>query len=330
MRQTPLVRFVVFGAGAIGGVVGARLFQAGGDVILIARGAHYDAIANRGLTLETPTERVTLAIPAVSDPGQVRWGDQDVVLLTVKGQDTLAAMGALRVAAGSGVPLVCLQNGVENERVATRLFSDVYAALVMSPAAHLEPGIVQAYAAAVTGAIDIGRYPAGLDELCESLCSHLRQAGFESDPRPDVMRHKHAKLLMNLANAVQAVCGLDDDTVELSERARAEGRAVLLAAGIPCEAEDVSDLSGRWERWQVGTIAGRPRGGGSSWQSAVRGTGSIESDYLNGEIVLRGHQTGVTTPVNALLQRLAEQTARERRQPGWITASEILAQLPAG
>jgi 2-dehydropantoate 2-reductase len=323
------VRFVVFGAGAIGGVVGARLFQAGVDVVVIARGAHYDAIATRGLTLQTPTEDVTLAIPAAADPVEIRWEGQDVVLLTVKSQDTLAALRALRVAAGSRIPVVCLQNGVENERVAARLFSDVYAAVVMSPTAHLEPGIVQAYAAGRTGAIDVGRYPSGIDALCETVCSQLRQACFESDPRPDIMRYKHAKLIMNLGNAVQAVCGLDDDTDELSARALTEGRAVLQAAGIPFDADDVGDLARRWERWQVGEIAGRSRGGGSSWQSVVRGTGTIESDYLNGEIVLRGYQTGVATPVNALVQRLAEQTARERRQPGWITAAQILAQLPA-
>jgi 2-dehydropantoate 2-reductase len=322
------VRFVVFGAGATGGVVGSRLFQAGADVIVIARGAHYDAIATRGLTLETPTERVTLPIPAVPNPARVRWHDQDVVLLTVKGQDTLGALSALRVAAGSGIPLVCVQNGVENERVAARMFGEVYGAVVMSPSTHLEPGIVQAYATAVTGAIDIGRYPSGIDDVCETICAHLRRAGFESDPRPDIMRYKHAKLLTNLGNAAQAVCGLDDDTGDLSARALAEGRAALHAADIPYDAEYVGDLAGRWRRWQVGEIAGRPRGGGSSWQSAVRGTGTIESDYLNGEIVLRGRQAGVATPVNALLQRLAEQAARERRQPGWITAAEVLAQLP--
>jgi 2-dehydropantoate 2-reductase len=322
------VRFVVFGAGAIGGVVAARLFQAGAEVIVIARGAHHDAIATHGLALQTPTERVTLAISAARTPGGIRWRDQDVVLLAVKGQDTLAALGDLRAAAGAEIPLVCLQNGVENERVAARLFSNVYGAVVMSPTAHLEPGIVQAYATAVTGAIDVGRFPSGIDDLCQTVCSHLCRAQFESEARTDIMRYKHAKLLTNLGNAVQAVCGLGQDAGELSARALAEGRAVLDAAGIPYDEDYVGDVAGRWERWQVGRISGQPRAGGSSWQSTVRGTGSIESDYLNGEIVLRGRQAGVATPVNALLQRLAEQTARERRQPGWLTVAEVLARLP--
>ena len=55
-----------------------------------------------------------------------------------------------------------------------------------------------------------------------------------------------------------------------------------------------------------GAAGGRQsRPGASSWQSLARGTGSIEADYLNGEIVLLGRLHGVATPVNAALQRLA-------------------------
>ena len=134
------MRFVIFGAGAIGGVVGARLHQSGHAVTLIARGAHLDAIRRDGLTLVTPVERVVLPIPAVGEPGGVDWTGDEVVLLATKSQDTLAALTALRDAAGSAVPVVCLQNGVENERVALRLMDEVYGAVVMLPAAHLEAG----------------------------------------------------------------------------------------------------------------------------------------------------------------------------------------------
>jgi 2-dehydropantoate 2-reductase len=71
----------------------------------------------------------------------------------------------------------------------------------------------------------------------------------------------------------------------------------------------------------------RSRGGGSSWQSLERATGSIETDYLTGEVVLRGRLHGVATPTNALLQRLANQLARERRPPGAWSEAEVLAML---
>lgn len=69
----------------------------------------------------------------------------------------------------------------------------------------------------------------------------------------------------------------------------------------------------------------RSRGGGSSWPSLERATGSIETDYLTGEIVLRGRLHGVATPANALLQRLANHMARERRPPGAWSEGDVLA-----
>ena len=66
------MRFVVYGAGAIGGVIGARLFQSGHDVALIARGAHYDAIRDHGLRIQSPADDATLPIPVVDHPVAAR------------------------------------------------------------------------------------------------------------------------------------------------------------------------------------------------------------------------------------------------------------------
>ena len=89
------MRFVIFGAGAIGGVVGARLAQAGFDVALIARGPHLEAIRRDGLRLETPVQDTVLQLPAAGDPSELGVGaDDDVVLLTTKSQDTLGALAS--------------------------------------------------------------------------------------------------------------------------------------------------------------------------------------------------------------------------------------------
>jgi 2-dehydropantoate 2-reductase len=315
------------GAGAIGGVVGMRLTQAGHEVVLIARGAHYEAIAASGLRLETPRERFTLQIPAVRSPDLLSFTPHDVILLATKSQDSSRALDDLRNTAPADIPVVCLQNGVENERLALRLFSHVYGAVVMAPTGHLEPGVVQAYGAALTGQIDIGVYPSGIDERCREVCDALQGATFDSEPSPDVMRLKFAKLILNLPNSVQAICGRDPGAESLGERAQEEGRTVLRAAGIDFEAERITDLRRRWESWQVGEIGGRERAGGSTWQSIVRSAGSVETDYLNGEIALRGRRLGIPTPVNTLLQSLARQTVIERRQPGWLTADQVLSRL---
>jgi 2-dehydropantoate 2-reductase len=322
------MRFVIFGAGAIGGVVGARLSQAGYDVCLIARGEHYRAIAQRGLRLEEPDGASVHAVEVVDGPDGVAWTGEDLVLLATKSQDSHDALIALRTAAGPDVPVCCLQNGVENERIALRLFTDVYAAVVMAPTAHLEPGIVQAYGANLTGMIDAGRYPTGVDDRVEALCAALRAARFDSRARADVMRFKYAKLIANLANAVHAITGGDSpESRQLIDRVRSEGREVLDAAGIEFSAPEVDDIRGRWKRFGVREIAGRSRAGSSTWQSLARGTRRVETDYLNGEIVMLGRMHGVETPVNRLLQDLAWEGARTGQAPGWLSVQELLGQL---
>ena len=315
------MRFVVHGAGGIGGVIAARLHQSGHDVVAIARGAHLDAWRAGGLRLQTPDEDVLLDMPVVGHPSELTLGADDVVLLTMKSQDTVAAIADL----SPDVAVVCVQNGVANEREVLRRFERAYGVCVMMPTSFVEPGIVQAQSAPVTGLLDIGRYPDGVDDLAESVAAALRGSTFESVPRPDIMRWKHAKLLMNLGNAVQALCE-PGGTKELIERVRSEGVAALTAAGIAF-ASDEEDAARRGDLLTMRPIAGSMRGGGSTWQSFARGTGSIETDHLNGEIVLLGRLHGVPTPVNALVQRLANDAARRRTPPGSMKADDVLALL---
>ena len=85
------------------------------------------------------------------------------------------------------------------------------------------------------------------------------------------------------------------------------------------------DRERRGDRLQIGTTTSVPRSGGSSWQSLERGTGSIEAEFLNGEIVLLGALFGVETPVNAALQTLAVQAAAEGRPAGTWDPGELAA-----
>jgi 2-dehydropantoate 2-reductase len=320
------MRFVIYGAGAIGGVIGARLHQGGHAVALIARGPHLEAIRRDGLILKTPQERTALRLPAASDPAELEVGRPgDVVMLTVKGQDTAGALDALRAAGADSVPVVCVQNGVENERVALRRGPSVYGAVVMLPAANLEPGVVRAYGTTLTGIVDVGRYPRGRCGLTEQITAALAGSRLLSRPQEDVMRLKYAKLILNLGNAVGALCGRSEAATELTERARAEGRAVLETAGIDAEDPEVDDLTGRWERIGVQPIDGEGPPPSSSWQSLARGAGSIETDYLNGEIALLGRLHGVPTPINDALCRLAARQVRTGGAPEQLSPGDVLA-----
>ncbi|HEY3980939.1 MAG TPA: 2-dehydropantoate 2-reductase N-terminal domain-containing protein [Streptosporangiaceae bacterium] len=331
------MRYIIIGAGAIGGAIGARLFEHGHEVVLTARGAHLAALRGGGLRFATPSGVSTLAIPAVGGPGDLSLRADDTLILAVKGQDSMAALDAWawQPVTGGGVaadslPLLCAQNGVASERVALRRFRQVYGVCVWMPASHLEPGAIEAQGAPMTGLLPVGRYPAGEDETARQVASDLAASRFVAPVSPDVMRWKYGKLLTNLGNAVEAVFGAGstaDAAAELRTRARREGRAVLEAAGIGyASPEEQAALRG--DQVQVEPVNGNRRGGGSSWQSLTRGTGSIEADYLNGEIVLLGREHGVPTPANELLQRLANQFAAERRAPGSITDGELAA-LPA-
>jgi 2-dehydropantoate 2-reductase len=319
---------VIYGAGAIGGTIGARLFQAGHDVALVARGEHLDALQRKGLTLRSPEEDVTLPIPAVESPEAAGLSPGDVVLLAMKTQHTAGAVATLARAAPPGVAVACAQNGVENERIALRSFPDVYAICVMLPAAHLEPGVVEPASTPITGLLDIGRYPVGVDAKAEEISAAFAGATFSSGPRPDIMRWKYRKLLLNLGNAVEAVTGTAGWGSPAAERLMKEGDAVLRAAGIECASVE-EDRERRGDLLRPRPVGGREQPRGSSWQSLVRGVGSIEADYFNGEIALLGRLHGVPTPANDMLQHLADRFAAERRPPGALTADELEERLAA-
>ena len=146
-------KFVIYGAGGIGGTIGARLFQAGFDVALIARGEHAQRLRSQGLTYVNADGRTTLPIPCFEHPQLVPflgtglgegslqgWDDGESggppdaavchVLLCMKSQHTEAALRDLAQVCCTRGPaeqphLVCVQNGVANERLALRYFARV-------------------------------------------------------------------------------------------------------------------------------------------------------------------------------------------------------------
>ncbi len=320
-------RFIIFGAGAIGGVVGALFAQAKQDVVLIARGEHAARMQTDGLTLEHGDERDVVFPTVVTSVNDIDWREDDVVVLSVKSQDTQSAVRGLALVAPPSILVVCAQNGVDNERMVLRHFRNTYGAVVMMPAGHLSPGVVQAHAWPTPGLIDVGRYPSGSDQRAHDVVDALNRIGFNCVVRDDVMRWKYTKLLMNLSNSVIALCGFGkEDAAELRRAARDEGVAVLGAARIPFASDD-EDRARRADILTLVPIGGKTRTGGSTWQSLARGTGTIETDFLNGEIVALGRVHGVATPVNEVLQRLTNQAARDGLAPESIDAREILASL---
>ncbi|NJP32713.1 ketopantoate reductase family protein [Micromonospora thermarum] len=322
------MRYVIIGAGAVGGTIGVQLGTAGRDVTLVARGAHLAAIRERGLTLRRPQGETTWRGPAVDGPGERPLPADTVLVLTVKSQDTAPALATWADApvAGGGtaaerLPLVTAQNGVANEPAALRLFADVHAVCVWLPATHLEPGVVVANGHPHPGMLHIGRYPSGSDDTDRAVAADLTAAGFVAPVRDDVMRWKYGKLLANLGNGLQALLGADVPG-DLSDRVRAEGEAVLAAAGIP-HTDRAEEVAERGDLVGHRPVGGEERSGSSTWQSLARGAGSTEADHLNGEIVLLGRLHGVPTPANAAVQLGMRRAVRERIPAGTFPRADL-------
>lgn len=293
---------MVYGAGAVGGVVGARLHLAGVPTTLVARGDHLRAIREHGLHLDTGDGVETAHAPATDTAADVDWTDDTVVLLAVKSHQTPVALDDLAAHAPPGTAVVCLQNGVANEAAVLRRFAATYAICVMLPSLHLEPGTVVQKCTPVPGILDVGRFPGGTDAVTEAVAGDLRAAGFHSEPRPDVMAWKHRKLLVNAAGDVSALFPPGPEAEELARLVTAEGEAVLAAAGIAVvSAAEDAERRGDILRPRPDIAAFR---GNSLAQSRLRGL-PTEVDYRVGEVVLLGRLHGVPTPASDEVLRTA-------------------------
>lgn len=319
------MRFVIYGAGGIGGTIGARLHLAGYPVQLIARGEHGTILRDRGIHFIAPGIDEVLQIPTCLHPSEMQWAEDDLVLLCMKSQHSGAALDDLRAAGVTRQGIVCAQNGVANEAMALRLFPNVYGMLVFLPALFLEPGEVVTNARDVGGVLDTGLYTGGIDSNAEVLTAALTKAGFGAAPDAKVMRKKYGKLLTNLNNSLGALTDFSEGSKEISELMQAEALACYTAAGIDCASG--AEMKTLYAAMQVEEMEKFPRSGGSSWQSAMRGTGNIEVDYLNGEIAQLGRRHGVPTPANAVCQEFAWRLSHEKGKPGSVGVGELLAAI---
>ena len=322
-------RYVIYGAGGIGGAVGARLFAAGRETALIARGPHLDAIRARGLTVTSPSGSLHAAVPAYGSPRELDFGPDDVVFLTMKTQDSAPALDELREAGGDGLTVFCAQNGVENERLALRRFGRVYGVEVLIATSFVEPGLILNYDVRGGGTLVVGRWPAGVDELARSVAADLTASGFRGEAEPEIMRWKYHKLIRNLGAAFPAIFGPGADTAGLRGRLEAEAEAVYAAAGIDWATREESAAAGRAPGFEWGRIEGHPPFASSVWQGVQRGNRSAETDYVNGEIVLLGALHGVPAPWNRALQRAANRCVRAGLAPGSIGVGEWMRSVAA-
>jgi thiosulfate/3-mercaptopyruvate sulfurtransferase len=307
-------RYLIIGAGAVGATLAAQLHDAGREVVLIARGRNSEALRTNGLRYIRPQGARTYRLPVVSGPEEVTLRQNDILVLSTKSQDTEAVLQdwAWRPVTGetasSALPVVLLQNGLDNERVALRRFATVVGGVVWMPSSHIVPGEVVSPAEPAVGALWLGAYPAG---DYHGLTEDFTAAGFLVTVVPDIRPWKAAKLLENVANVLDALYR-PSPLRDIATRAlQAEARTVLTEAGFAFADPGPENVPEVTDAVVTREIPGHPRRGSSTWQSLARHA-PLETDFLNGEIVLQARLLGREAPLNAAVTQRAHQVSEPR------------------
>ena len=330
-------RYIILGAGAVGGALGGRLALAGREVVLVARGDHLAVLRERGLRLRTPDEDVTQPLQAVGSPEEIELDVEDILILATKTQQAnevlvgwtdapLHQNGRPAGTAGERLPIFIALNGVAGEGFAHRYFRRVYGVCVWMPVVHLIAGEVIIRSTPRSGMLHIGRVPNTTkdhDQVLEQVAADLVAANFDVPLPDDVMAWKYRKLISNIGNVFQALVARNGDWRPLVVDAEAEARRVLDAVGIryTSDAEETAARAAGFTMKPVPGVAASL--GGSTWQSLQRSTGNIETDYLNGEIVMIAHRAGLEAPINARLAILARWASATGAKPGEMSAQEL-------
>ncbi len=242
------MKILVMGAGAVGGYFGARLQQAGEDVVFCARGDNLRALREHGLTVESFRGDVTLkTLKATGRPSE--FAPYDLVLLCVKAYDTEDAAHQIEGCLKPGGAILTLQNGVESEPRLCELFGKQ---AVMGGNARVgvemrAPGRIVHH---TTGVIQFGELDGSSSERARSIAEALRRAGILGELSSDIRSLRWYKLLWNAAFNVLTTLTrrrvgdlLDDpDGLKLVRSLMEETLAVARAEGAALTEQHVEEL----------------------------------------------------------------------------------------
>jgi len=296
-----MARFLIMGAGAVGGYYGARLTEAGHQVELVARGPHLDAIRTRGLTLESVQGTRTHTLAASDAVGDLT-SHPDYIFFAVKSFDTDGGIEQLRGIIGPETLILGIQNGIENHDKLVEAFGAkrVLRGYCRMNAEVVEPGSIRQtrFAELVFGEDD-GRSTSRV----EALKTLLDKAGIDYLVPTDIRRAVWVKFTWNAVHNVltgllhKTVIDLyrDEQLVALMHRMGEELLTVAHAEGIDLKKSDVEDVIA--EGRKLGAFRT------STYQDRERGR-RLEWDAFTGAVVRAGRRNGVPTPVYDTLDAL--------------------------
>jgi 2-dehydropantoate 2-reductase len=330
------MQFLVYGAGAVGSVLGGMLSLNHHDVCLVGRQAHVDAIAADGLRIKSTTAEYQ-AHPAVSTSIlNEKAAGTECVVLGVKSQDIPSAMDALSSAISAEVPVVCIQNGVSAERATSERFPHVYGAVIRMTCSMVQPGHVSFQAG---GRIVVGKYPRGADAFARSFAGIVTAAGFDAVVTKDLMADRWLKVAVNVQSVFHAVIDArDHDTNEfhaLKAGIIEETHSVLKQAKIrarSCDGRDPSleDMIETLQRPSTRRTEHGVKLRNSVWQDLYLKRRSVEAEFIHGPVIALGEEYGVATPYNRAALELALRCHRENLGPESLRLSDVMAAVERG
>jgi 2-dehydropantoate 2-reductase len=300
------MRIAIVGAGGVGGLLAGLLARSGAEVVVVARGAHGEAIRDRGLSVTSPLGTFTTRVAAVSaDPAAL--GPADAVLVAVKAWQVAEVAPTLAPLVAGGGVAVPLQNGVEAAgRLAAALGEERAAGGLVSVLAWIDgPGAVKHVGVAPRVKIgERGALAGRPSPRLDGLAAALRAAGVEVDVVPDVERATWEKFLLIepwgvLGGASRAPIGVLRSTPEsrallvaLQEELARVGRArgVALAADAPARTFTFLDAA--------------PAEGTASMQRDLGAGRPSELEDQTGAVVRIAREVGVPVPLHEALHAL--------------------------
>lgn len=292
------MRFAVFGAGGVGGYLGARLSEAGEDVVFIARGEHLRAIRERGLRLESIAGDVVIRpAEATDDPSEI--GPVDAVIVSTKTWDLPAAAGEMGPLLGSETAVVPVLNGVEAPTILAGVLGPehVLGGLCGMVSFIAGPGHIRHAGAEpwiAFGELD-GRVTDRVRRLEEAF---RRCRGLKVDVPADITVALWEKFLFITATGgvgavTRAPFGVFralPETRKMLEAAMREVVAVARARGIEVSDDAVTRA--------LGLMDGLEPHGTSSMQRDIMAGRRSELDAWNGAVARLGREAGVETPTH--------------------------------
>jgi len=242
------MKICIYGAGAIGGYLGAKLAMAGADVSLVARGPHLAAMQSNGLTLLEDGERHNVKVTASEDPTDL--GPQDYVIVTLKAHSVPAVVQPMQALLNENTTVVMGVNGVpwwyfyqldgafEDKRLATVDPGNVQwdgigpqrvLGCVVYPAAEVpEPGVIQHIEG---NRFSLGEPSGEKSERALALSKALSAVGLKAPVRPKIRDEIWVKLWGNLSfNPISALTYATLDKVCTYDGTRAVARAMMVEA----------------------------------------------------------------------------------------------------